>query len=120
MSTSKKYDLEDRFVKFAGETILFCNKLPNDRAGITLCDQLTRSSTSAALNFGEAQGAYSTKDMIFRLSISLKELKESRVAFKIINYIEYSNLDTTKFQKECEELIAIVASIIKNKRTNKL
>ena len=55
MSTSKKYDLEDRFVKFAGETILFCNKLPNDRAGITLCDQLTRSSTSAALNFGEAQ-----------------------------------------------------------------
>jgi len=29
----KKYDLENRLVKFAGDVILFLNNLPNNRAG---------------------------------------------------------------------------------------
>jgi len=118
MSSTKKYDLENRLVKFAGETILFCNKIPNDRAGLTLANQLTRSATSAALNFGEAQGAESSKDMVHKLSITLKELKESRVAFKIIKHIKYYNGSTNDIATECEELIAIIASIIKNKKSS--
>ena len=39
---------------------------------------LLRSAGSAALNFGEAQGTNTVKDNIHKLSISLKESKESR------------------------------------------
>ena len=91
--------------------------MPNDRAGNNLSGQLTRSSTSSALNFGESQGAESTKDQIHKLGVSLKELKESRVALKILDYIDYGNNNKRKYLlKECEELIAIIATIIKNKR----
>ncbi len=48
------YDLEDRLVKFAGDVILFANELPKDKAGVHLSGQVIRSSTSAALNYGEA------------------------------------------------------------------
>jgi len=58
---TKKYNLEDRLVKFAGDIIIFLNDLPNDIAGNNLTGQLIRSATSAALNFGESQGAESVK-----------------------------------------------------------
>jgi four helix bundle protein len=80
--------------------------------------QLIRSATSAALNFGESQGAESKKDQIHKLGIVLKELKESRVAFKILAHIKYgSNEKRENLLKECSELIAIVATIIRNKKT---
>lgn len=113
----KKYDLEDRLVKFAGEVILFLNNLPNDRAANNLNNQLVRSSTSAALNFGESQGAESPRDKIHKMGIVLKELKESRVALKILTYIDYGAYEKRNdLLKECGELIAIIATIIKNKR----
>jgi len=116
----KKFDLEDRLVRFSGDIILFLNDFPNDKAASNLSGQLIRSSTSSALNFGEAQGSISTKDQIHKLSICLKELKESRVALKIIHYINYGKLDKREYLHiECEELIAIIASII-NKKNEKL
>jgi four helix bundle protein len=119
MST-KKFDLEDRLVAFAGDTILFLNDLPKDQAGTTLVGQLTRSAVSSALNFGESQGAESNKDQIHKLGIVLKELKESRVALKIITHIKYGESDKRSYLfKECCELIAIVATIRKNKKSIK-
>ena len=112
----RKYDLEDRFVKFAGDVILFAKELPNDKAGGHLGGQIIRSSSSTALNFGEAQGTNTLKDKINKLSIVLKELKETRVALKILDYIKYGNKESRdSLMKECGELIAISATIIKNK-----
>lgn len=50
-----------------------------------LINQLLRSSASAALNYGEAQSAESRKDFIHKLSIVLKELRESHVNLKIFS-----------------------------------
>ena len=47
-------------------------------------NQIMRSSGSSALNFGEAQGTNTDRDYINKASISLKELKESRVNLKIL------------------------------------
>ena len=44
--------------------------------------QMIRSSSSAALNYGEHQDAESIKDSIHKLGVVLKELKETRVALK--------------------------------------
>lgn len=115
--TNKKFDLEDRFVDFAARIATFCRDLPNDFTGQYYGNQLLRSGGSAALNFGEAQGANTNKDYAYKASITLKELKESRVNLKILNRIEYGSNDIKNgLLDELEQLIKIIATIIRNKR----
>ncbi|WP_209401459.1 four helix bundle protein [Pseudozobellia sp. WGM2] len=90
----KKYDLEDRLVNFAADIAIFCREIPEDFTGEYYGNQLLRSGGSAALNFGEPQGTHTNKDYIHKASISLKELKESRVNLKILNL--YFKLDFIK------------------------
>jgi len=52
--SDKKYDLEDRLVRFAAEVALFCKDLPSDMTGKYYGNKLLRSGGSSALNFGEA------------------------------------------------------------------
>lgn len=74
---------------------------------------------SAALNFGEVQGTNSVKDYINKASLSLKELKESRVNLKILNKLNFgNNAKRDNLLGEVEQLIKIIATIIKNKKEN--
>lgn len=119
MSTTKKFDLEDRLVKYAGEVINFVNSVKKDIAGQNLSNQIIRSSISSALNYGEAQAAESRKDFIHKNKIVLKELKETRVNFKILTYINYGNpTQRTFLYQEGNELVAIFATILKNTKLN--
>ena len=69
------------------------------------------------MSFGESQGAASDKDLIFKLALVVKELKESRNSLKILNYINEGCQDfRTLLLIEVEELIAIVSKIIINKK----
>ena len=61
--------------------------------GLYYGNQLLRSTGSTALNFGEAQGTNSDRDYINKSSINLKELKESRVNLKILNKVNYGNIE---------------------------
>ena len=104
-------------VDFAAKVVLFCKDLPSDMTGQYYGNQLLRSGGSSALNFGEAQGTNSNKDYIYKASISLKELKESRVNLKILSKVNYG--DASKrilLLDETEQLIRILATIIKNKK----
>lgn len=114
-----KFDLEERLVKFAGESIIYCNSLGSSFAENHLCNQLIRSSTGACLNYEEAQGAESKKDFIHKNGIVLKELKESRASLKIQAYAKIGNLFNREILlKEVEELCAIFASIIAKTKRN--
>lgn len=44
---------------------------------------MIRSSTSVALNYGEARSGESSKDFLHKMKISLKELRESYINMKI-------------------------------------
>lgn len=113
---SKVYDLEDRLVIFAANVAIFCKDIPDDFTGQYYGNQLLRSSGSAALNFGEMQGAQTSNDFKNKATISLKELKEFSINIKILSKIEYGNIDRrNELLDETEQLIKIVATIIKNK-----
>ncbi|NHF58912.1 four helix bundle protein [Flavobacteriaceae bacterium TP-CH-4] len=115
--SGKKFDLENRLVDFAANIVMFCKDLPRDITGEYYGNQLLRSGGSAALNFGEAQGTNSDRDYINKAGLSLKELKESRVNLKILTKVHYGN--PNKIQElldEVEQLIKIMATIIKNKQ----
>lgn len=115
-----KFDLEDRFIEYTINTSTIIDKFDNSRLANHIGGQLVRSSSSPALNYGEAQGAESRKDFIHKMKIILKELKESRICLKIakkkplvkdISIIE-------PMLKETEELIAISFKSIETARYN--
>ena len=113
----KKYDLEDRLVEFAAEVAFFSEDLPNNMTGNYYGNQLLRSGGSAALNFGEAQGTNTNRDYVNKAGISLKELKESRVNLKILSKVDYGDGKKRLYLlDEVEQLIKIIATIIKNKK----
>ena len=79
IQSSKRYDLEERTLKFSKKTRFFIKKLPRTITNIEDCKQLTRSSGSIGANYIEANEALSRKDFIFRIKICRKEAKESRL-----------------------------------------
>ena len=118
-----KYDLEERLIQFAVDIIIACGKLDGSFASQHLSKQLIRSTTSAALNYGEAQSAESGRDFLHKMKICLKELRESLVNLKIqkgaklIKDIQMMDL----LIKENNELIAIFVSSIRTSQSkNKL
>ncbi|BDQ02468.1 four helix bundle protein [Ignavibacterium sp.] len=122
-NTNKKYDLEDRLIEFAVLIIKIAENLKNSRAGNHIAGQIVRSGTSPSLNYGEAQSAESLSDFIHKFKILLKELRETRVALKIIKRIPLID-DIELVDKgitECNELISIFVKSIDtaNKNTKK-
>ena len=116
----KPYDLEERLIDFAVDVIDIVEVLPNSKAGNHIANQLVRSGTSPAPNYGEARGAESKKDFVHKLKISLKELRETSVWLKIIAKKEFCDPANTEAAiKECEELIAIFVSSTKTAEGNK-
>jgi four helix bundle protein len=115
--SEKIFNFEDRLVRFAGECIFFTRNLNKSFENEYYKNQLIRSSGGASLNFGEAQGTISDKDFVFKVGLTVKELKESRNSLKILNYIKegYEN-SRNLLLKEIEELIAIASKMIINKK----
>ncbi len=113
----KIFDFDERLIRFAGECIFFTRKLNKSYENEYYKNQLIRSSGSSSLNFGESQGTLSDKDLIFKLTLVVKELKESRNSLKILNYINEGNKELRIFLlNEVEELIAIASKMIINKK----
>ncbi|MCB0840398.1 MAG: four helix bundle protein [Bacteroidetes bacterium] len=111
------FDYEDRLVRFAGESALFVEKLTNNYAVTYYKNQFIRSSGSPVLNYGEAQATVTDNDFIHKMSIVLKELKESRSCLKVLAYLKVGNEQMRRMLlRECEELIAIGFSMIKKRR----
>ncbi len=117
--SEKKYDIEDKLVGIAAETILFVKDLPYDYTDQYYSNQLMRSTGSAALNLGEAQGTNSTKNYIHKASLTIKELKESRVNLKILAKVQFGKKEKrATILDEVEQLIRIISSIINNKKNS--
>ncbi|MEJ5261971.1 MAG: four helix bundle protein [Ignavibacterium sp.] len=119
-NANKKYDLEDRLIEFAVLVIKIAENLKNTRAGNHIAGQIVRSGTSPSLNYGEAQSAESLSDYIHKFKILLKELRETRVALKIIKRVPLIN-DTELIDKgliECNELISIFVKSIDTAKKN--
>ena len=117
---TREYDLENRLINFAVSIIDIVEALPNTRAAKHIAGQLVRSGTSPAPNYGEAQSAESRKDFIHKLSIVLKELRETEICLKIINRSKSSNDSASASQliSECRQLVAIFQKSINTAKTN--
>ena len=117
----REYDLEDRLLDYAARIIHLTEALARSRAGNLVADQLLRSGTSPLSNHGEAQAAESPDDFIHKLSVALKELKESRRWLRLIVKTQLVK-ETQRIEPlllETEELIRIFAASIRTSRERK-
>lgn len=112
----KKYDLEDRTLKFAKECIDLCKLLIRDTINIELVGQLIRASGSVGANYREANDSITKKDFYHRIGICRRESKESKYWLELILH------SNGKFSEKIELLIdealqlaRIFASIAKGK-----
>ena len=114
-------ELEDRLVNLAQRIDHLCKKLDGSFISEHLKKQIIRSSTSAALNYGEAQGAESKADFTHKVSIILKELRETQISLKILtDNVQESAADDMNFCKnECAQIVAIFHKTVITAKSNK-
>src|SRR5438132_10251498 len=77
-------EMAERLVDFAARAGKVVDALPDTRLGRHIAGQLVRCGTAPGPNYEEACAAESRKDFIHKVSIALKELRESRFWIRLI------------------------------------
>jgi len=109
----KSFDFAVRILKF----FVYYNK--KDHSLEAIFKQILRSGTSIGANISEDQSSPSKKDFINKLTISLKEARETEywlnllITSEVITETEFSSLNS-----DCKEIIKILVSIIKTSKEN--
>jgi len=107
-----KKDIVERCFKYAVKIVRFYGEIEKSGTGRVIGKQLLRSGTSIGANVYEAQAGQSKADFISKMYIAYKEARETAYWLRLIKEAEI-NRGTEELTKEAEELIKILASIIK-------
>ena len=117
----KPSELSERLWRFAARVGKVVDALPETRLGRHVAGQLVRCGTSSAPNYDEGCAAESKADFIHKMSIALKEMKETR---GWLRYVVIAELLPQKrvaaVLDECEQLCKILAQSVltaKNRRS---
>lgn len=112
-----KVDITDRTFRFAVEIVKFSNKIPKSPGGNRIGGQIVGSGTSIGANIQEAQNASSKKDFVNKMTISLREARETLYWLKIISEADMIVVPN-ELLEESEAIIKILTTIIKNTKIN--
>ena len=110
--------VKEKSYHFALSIIKLCHKLKNNRE-FELANQLLRSGTSIGANIEEAIAGQSRKDFISKMSIALKEARETNYWLRLLrdsNIVSSSNIKP--LINESEELIKILFKIVESTSKN--
>ena len=84
-----------------------------EKKDFVLSKQILRSGISIGANIHEAVASESKKDFIHKLGLTVKEARETCYWLNLLKDSEYiSNVEFTKLNNSCEEIIRILNSII--------
>ncbi len=110
--------LPARTFEFAKRIVKLCQVLDNNPGvGRTLGRQLIRSGTSIGANVEEGQASQSRADFCSKYSIACKEARETHYWLRLLAETEILKSEQlSPITQECNELIAILTSIVKKTR----
>lgn len=107
------YDLEERTIKFGQEIIILLNSIKPNDLNANIVDQLIRSATSIGANYHEANGGSSVRDFRNKITICLKEARETKYWIEMLACV-VSKTDKQKLRllwKEAHEFVLIFGTI---------
>ena len=114
-------ELAERLINFAARIGKVVDALPDTRMGRHVAGQLVRCGTSPAPNYEEACAAESRADFAHKLSICLKELRESRCWIRLIIKTEMlTEHKVSELLEEGNQLCNIIARSIVTTKRNKV
>lgn len=108
--------IQEKSFQFSLSIISLYKKLQDEREYI-ISKQILRSATSIGANIEEAIAGQSRKDFINKLSISLKEARETRYWLRLLQESELTKIDVSHFQQEVLEIVNILSAIIKTTKS---
>jgi len=106
--------LLNKSFRFAIRVVNLYKHLSNNKKEFILSKQLLKCGTSIGANIHEAQEGQSRADFISKLSISLKEARETMYWIELLketNYLTQKEADS--ILKDLVELIKLLVTIIK-------
>jgi len=104
-------DLQDRLFRFALDVIKMLRTLKGGADLKVISNQLIKAATSSGANYEEAQAAVSRTDFGYKISISLKEMRESNYWLRLLGDLYKQNSEIVRLIKESIELKNILGSI---------
>jgi four helix bundle protein len=106
-------ELVDRILRFSVRVGKVVDALPDTRMGRHVAGQLVRSGTSPGPNYEEACAAESRKDFAHKMSVSLKELRETRfwLRFSVMSEM-LRDSKMADLLDECQQLCNIFGSSV--------
>ena len=110
----KPYDLRERLFEFACLIVRVVQFL-HSRGPISaaLSYQLLKCGTSAGANYEEADDGSSPTDKLAKRKITLRELKETRYRLRVLRQCGFLLPDQDPVIVESDELVRIVATLIR-------
>src|ERR1041384_8364549 len=113
-------ELAERLINFASRIGRVVDALSDTRMGRHVAGQLVRSGTSPTPNYEEACAAESRADFAHKLSICLKELRESGCWIRLIIKTEMlTEHKMAELLDECNQLCNIIGRSIVTTRENR-
>ena len=122
-NNTRSHDLKENVIiektfKFSLNVIDIYKYLKEKKNEFIMSKQLLRSATSIGANVEEADSAQSHRDFIAKMSISLKEAKETRYWIRLL--LESKYLIKEDILEECEAIIKILTKILLTAKKNEL
>jgi four helix bundle protein len=115
----KENIVKEKSYAFALRIIKAYKFLSQEQREFILSKQMLRSGTAIGALLMESEHAQSTADFISKTSIALKEANETRYWLMLLKDSDYINEKSfTSIYKDCEELIRLLASIVKTTKNN--
>ena len=108
----KKNIIQERTFKFSLKVIDLYKILKSNNE-YSIGNQILRSATSIGANVEEAIAAQSKKDFLSKMSISLKEARESRYWIRLLDKSKLIDFNYTFYLKEILDIINILTKITK-------
>ena len=112
----KENIIRKKSFEFALSIVHLCQKLRKNQEFI-LSKQLLRSGTSIGANVEEGDVAQSKKDFISKMSIALKEARETVYWLRLLSASKTTDIDFSAFIQNAEELERILTAILKTSRS---
>ena len=110
-------DILERSARFCDRCIQVSLHLTDNGVCWEIARQLTRSSGSIGANIKEAQAVTTKHDFAYRMSVALREARETRFWLRRIQNNQLLKPERlTELIQESEEMVAILIAIVKNAR----
>ena len=110
---------ETAFASFAVRVVKLYKYLCDEKKEYVLSKQLLRSGTSIGANINEAQEGQSKNDFISKLSIALKEARESKYWIELLKETEFlTTKEADNLLDDLIEILKLLTSVIKSTKEN--